>query len=120
MEITENKLKEILNEQGDGFRRHVDAQMIKQREEFQLVVEKDQKETRHLFGIMKEDFDSQVRLIGEQYGAIKEMMGALAEDMQIVKSDIEFVKGSLHKKVDYDEFSALEKRVAMLEAKARK
>jgi hypothetical protein len=40
--------------------------------------------------------------------------------MQIVKSDIEFMKGSLRKKVDYDEFEALEKRVMMLEAKARK
>ncbi len=37
MEITGNKLNEILD---------------KQREEFQRVVEKEQKETRHLFGIM--------------------------------------------------------------------
>jgi len=92
MEIAENKLKEILNEQNEGFRRHVDAQMIKQREEFQRVVEKDQQKTRHLFGIVKEDFDSKMELIGEQYGYIKEMMGALAEDMQIVKTDIEFIK----------------------------
>ncbi|HUI44452.1 MAG TPA: hypothetical protein VL122_00505 [Nitrospirota bacterium] len=94
MEINENKLKEILDEQ---------------RNEFQ-----------HFMGIMKEDFDSKIDLIGEQYGTIKEMMGTIAEDMQIVKSDIEFIKGSLRKKVDYDEFQALERRVAMLESKVRK
>jgi uncharacterized protein YggU (UPF0235/DUF167 family) len=44
---------------------------------------------------LKEDFDSKLQLIGEQYGAIKEMIGSLAEDMRIVKSDIEFIKGSL-------------------------
>ncbi len=109
MEITEGKLKEILDGQRDAFERHVDAQMVKQRGEFQRFA-----------GIMKEDFDSKLQLIGEQYGTIKGMMGALAEDMQIVKTDIEFIKGSLRKKVDYDEFQALEKRVAMLEAKARK
>ena len=94
MEINENKLKEILDEQ---------------RNEFQ-----------HFMGIIKEDFDSKIGLIGEQYGTIKEMMGTIAEDMQIVKSDIEFIKGSLRKKVDYDEFQALERRVAMLESKVRK
>lgn len=120
MEITESKLKEMLDGQRDAFQHHVDAQIVKQREEFQQAISKDQQETRHLFGIMKEDFDSKVQLIGEQYGTIKEMMGSLAEDMQIVKSDVEFIKGSLRKKVDYDEFQTLEKRVAMLEAKARK
>ena len=109
MEITEGKLKEILEGQRVAFERHVDGQMVKQREDFQ-----------HFTGILKEDFDSKLQLIGEQYGTIKEMMGSLAEDMQIVKTDIEFIKGSLRKKVDYDEFQALEKRVATLESKARK
>ncbi len=109
MEINENKLKEILEAQRNGFQQHVDIQMTKQREEFQRFI-----------GIVKEDFDSKVELIGEQYGTIKEMMGTIAEDMEIVKSDIEFIKGSLRKKVDYDEFQALERRVAMLEAKAKK
>lgn len=109
MEINENKLKEILDAQRNGFQKHIDTQMTKQREEFQ-----------HFIGIVKEDFDTKVELIGEQYGTIKEMIGAIAEDVQIVKSDIEFVKGSLRKKVDYDEFQALEKRVALLEAKVKK
>ncbi len=105
MEITENKLNEILD---------------KQRQEFQRVAEKEQKETRHLFGVLKEDFDTKIELIGEQYGTVKDMIGSLAEDIQVIKTDVEFIKGSLRKKVDYEEFEALAKRVSALEAKVRK
>lgn len=101
MDITENKLKEILAEQ---------------RVEFQQVV-----------GIFKEDLESKISLIAEQYQEIKstqkthtEMVGSLMEDVQIIKSDIQFLKVELKRKVDYDEFDALAKRVALLEAKIRK
>jgi hypothetical protein len=101
MEITENKLKEILAEQ---------------RTEFQ-----------HVVGIFKEDLESKINLIAEQYQDIKvaqktqtEMIGALMEDVQIIKSDIQFLKVELKRKVDYDEFDALAKRVALLESKIRK
>jgi len=101
MEITENKLKEILAEQ---------------RTEFQ-----------HVVGIFKEDLESKINLIAEQYHDIKtaqktqtEMIGALMEDVQIIKSDVQFLKVELKRKVDYDEFDALAKRVALLESKIRK
>ena len=101
MEITENKLKEILAEQ---------------RTEFQ-----------HVVGIFKEDLGSKINLIAEQYHDIKtaqktqtEMIGALMEDVQIIKSDVQFLKVELKRKVDYDEFDALAKRVALLESKIRK
>ncbi len=101
MEITENKLKEILTEQ---------------RTEFQ-----------HVVGIFKEDLESKINLIAEQYQDIKvtqktqtEMIGSLMEDVQIIKSDVQFLKVELKRKVDYDEFDALTKRVSLLEAKIRK
>lgn len=101
MDITENKLKEIL---------------AGQRSEFQ-----------HVVGIFKEDLESKINLIAEQYRDIKstqkthtEMIGSLMEDVQIVKSDVQFLKVELKRKVDYDEFDALTKRVALLEAKIRK
>ena len=72
MEITENKLKEILSEQ---------------RTEFQ-----------HVVGIFKEDLESKIDLIAEQYQDIKStqktqtgMIGSLMEDVQIIKSDIQFL-----------------------------
>jgi hypothetical protein len=75
MEITENKLKEILAEQ---------------RTEFQ-----------HVVGLFKEDLESKINLIAEQYHDIKtaqktqtEMIGDLMEDVQIIKSDVQFPKSS--------------------------
>ncbi len=101
MEITENKLREILTEQ---------------RTEFQ-----------HVVGIFKEDLGSKINLIAEQYQEIKttqkiqtEMIGSLMEDVQIIKSDVQFLKVELKRKVDYDEFDALTKRVSLLKAKSGK
>ncbi len=94
MEITENKLKEILTDQ--------------------------RKEYEHFMGIMKEDIDSKFQLIGEQLSSHTEMISSLLEDMSIVKSDLQIVKSELKRKVDYDEFEALVKRVSLLESKVRK
>jgi hypothetical protein len=81
-------------------------------------------EVKRYLGALSEDFKAKVEGIAEQYTDIKEtldnhteMIGKLAEDMSIVKVNIEFIKGDLRKKVDYDEFSALERRVAVLERK---
>ncbi len=128
MEINDKKLKQILKEQSNDFKRHVST--------------------------LAEDFHSQVKLIGEQYSSIKEtldshtkildshtktleshttaitsikdtldyhteMLGSMKEDVEIIKTDMEFVKNSLKRKVDIDEFSVLEKRVAALESKVR-
>ncbi len=87
MEITEGKLKEIL----DG-----------QRSDFQ-----------HIVGIFKEDLESKIQIIGEQFGS-------MMEDIQIIKTDVQFVKGALKKKVDYDEFDALAKRVSLIESRIKK
>ncbi len=93
------------------------------------------REIRHL-GVKIESTDHKFDLIAEQYGDIKktldvhtkmleshsEMIGELSVNMQIVKrdieimkADIEFIKQGLKKKVDADEFSSLERRVAVLE-----
>ncbi|MEK7498875.1 MAG: hypothetical protein AAB611_03405 [Patescibacteria group bacterium] len=101
-------------------------------------------EVRRL-GVFMEYVDSNVRLIAEQYGGIQnnlselktdvstlkddvigikgilnihtEMIGDLAVNLEIVKSDVGFMKSSLKKKVDAEEFTMLEKRVAMLEGR---
>lgn len=138
MEMSENKLKDILTGQREEFQRHVDKQMDKQRLEFQSHVDtqmvKQREEFQHVVGIMKEDLESKVQLIGEQYQDIRatlnshtemlashsEMIGSLMEDVQIIKSDVQFLKGALKKKVDYEEFEALAQRVSLLESKSRK
>lgn len=88
-------------------------------------------EIRHI-GVLVEATNHEVKLIAEQYGDIKseiggikktldshtEMIGNLAVNLEIVKSDIEFMKHSLKRKVDVEEFSALERRVALLEKRS--
>jgi len=83
-------------------------------------------------GSIKKTLESHTEMIGNltvglevvkgDLGAMKktqeshtEMIGDLAVDLTIVKEDVSFIKNSLKKKVDYDEFSALERRVLLLE-----
>ena len=80
-------------------------------------------------GVMIEHVDSNVGLIAEQYGDIKktldghteildshtEMIGSIKMDIEVIKEDITFIKGGLKRKIDAEEFSVLERRVALLE-----
>ena len=82
-------------------------------------------EIRHLCVLM-ENMGDDVKLIAKQYGDIKndiknvknvldehtEMIGNLMIDIQIIKTDVEFIKTSLKKKIDIEEFAALERQVS--------
>lgn len=81
---------------------------------------------RHM-SALSEDFQSRVAVIGEQYTGIQktlgsntEMIARLAEDVEIIKSNVEFLKGGMKKKVDYDEFISLERRLSLVETKLRR
>lgn len=98
-------------------------------------------EVKRYLGILHEDYSSKLDLIIEQFDGINEkfdgvnekldehtsilqshteMIGNIAEDVEIIKNDIEFLKGGMKKKVDYDEFIALERRLSLLESKAKR
>ncbi|MBI1755180.1 hypothetical protein HY250_03395 [Candidatus Azambacteria bacterium] len=67
---------------------------------------------------MKETLVSHTEMIGsirENMEIMKTDIQATKADMEIVKTDIEFIKHSFKKKVDIEEFAALERRVALLE-----
>jgi len=80
-------------------------------------------------GVLMEHTDHKVGVIAEQYGDIKsdisgikktldnhtEMIGKLTVDLEMIKSDVELIKQGIRRKVDIDEFGALERRVALLE-----
>ncbi len=71
-------------------------------------------------GTMIEDFQGQVKLVAEQTSRIpvlEKKINNLTEDMEIVKTDLELIKYSLKRKVDIDDFQALEHRVALLESR---
>lgn len=94
-------------------------------------------ELRNL-GALIEDNNHKLGGVAEQYTGLQkdvsgikktleshtEMIGKLTEnvetvkgDIEIIKDDIEIIKGGLRKKVDYDEFVTLEKRVSRMESK---
>ena len=78
---------------------------------------------RHI-DVLKEDFDSKVQLIAEQYDSVIKRLDSfdtritnVEKNIEIMKVDIIFIKQGLKQKVDLEEFTVLENRVAMLEAK---
>ena len=102
--------------------------------EIKKILDEYNKDVKRHFDVALESVKDDVKIIAEQYGDIRrdigsiketldshtEMIGSMKEDVEIIKSDIEFIKGSLKKKVDYDEFIALERRMTLLESKVRR
>ena len=84
-------------------------------------------DVKRYFDVVAERLDNKISMVAEQYGDIRktldshtEMIGSMKEDVEIIKEDIEFIKSSLKKKVDYDEFVALERRMTLMESKMRR
>lgn len=118
------------------------------KKELKKILKEQRKEYQNFIGVLKEDFESKVDVIGEGNEIIKEkldatfemvgklnektdglsnkadatfeMVGEMKIDMEVVKSDISFIKNSLKQKVDKDEFISLEKRVILLENKFKR
>jgi chromosome segregation ATPase len=142
-------IKTLLKEQEERIKRHIDvlkedfdskvALIVEQYdliikrldahdEKFALIDKKldsyevkfvsiDEKLTSHgkrLASIEKKLDSHEVRL-----ASIESKLVSIEKDIEIMKVDISFIKNSLKKKVDVEEFEALEKRVAILEAKMR-
>lgn len=75
-------------------------------------------------GVMIEHFDDKLEFIAEQVGYVSKKVDRIetvvnhhSEDIEIIKMNIEFIKSGLKKKVDVDDFQALERRVALLESR---
>ncbi|HAS80947.1 MAG: hypothetical protein UR25_C0001G0047 [Candidatus Nomurabacteria bacterium GW2011_GWE1_32_28] len=73
----------------------------------------------HLKGI-KEGFivvNRKIDNVTKTLNSHTEMIGVLMEDTAILKEDMQIVKKELKKKVDYDEFLSLVRRVQKIESK---
>jgi len=69
-------------------------------------------------GTLKTDVGSlatDVSILKTDVGTLKTDVGSLTINMEIVKQDIEIIKGGMRKKIEVEEFSALERRVLVLE-----
>ena len=68
---------------------------------------------REGFIVVNRKLDSHTEMIG----ILMQDVSVLKSDMVIVKEDVSVIKTDLRKKVDYDEFLSLVKRVQKIEAK---
>ena len=89
-------------------------------------------DVKQYLGALSEDSNERISAIGEQFSGLHEkldshteMIGDLAVRMSkvelntaITKEDVEFIKSHMKQKVDQEEFSALVRRVSLLERKA--
>ena len=57
-------------------------------------------------GVLVEHIDDKVSLVAERI---------MKENMEVMKTDIELIKHGLKRKIDVEEFAALERRVSLLE-----
>ncbi|MDP3740870.1 MAG: hypothetical protein Q8R08_00910, partial [bacterium] len=88
------------------------------------VLKQQREEYQRYLGAALEGVDKSIKAVGEGQTVLHEKVDKLqtqfdnvTEDIAIIKMDIEFIKAGLKRKVDVDEFTALEKRVAVLEHK---
>ena len=81
-------------------------------------------EMKHYLGVLNEMHGQNLKSIKEGFDVLNrkfdsqtEMVGTLMEDMIIVKEDLSSIKSDLKRKVDYDDFLALVRRVQKIESK---
>ncbi|HEY9583262.1 MAG TPA: hypothetical protein VJK09_03095 [Candidatus Paceibacterota bacterium] len=69
-------------------------------------------------GVLIEHMDERFDAVNTTLTSHSEMIGSMKVDIEVIKTDISTIKFALKRKVDYDEFAKLEKRVLSLEHKA--
>jgi len=136
MEINEEKLKEVLKEQREEYQRHLDVVVEDFKSQIQLISETLSGQQEQLIAIReitKQNVEA-ITNLQTQVSAIREMVAkntedieiiktemiAMKKDIEIMKADISTIKYELRRKVSWDEFEALEKRVLLLEKKSKR
>lgn len=91
------------------------------------LISESRKETERYLGALSEEFQGRVTGIAEQFNGVNKkldvhtvMIGGMKEDIEVIKMNIEIIKADLHKRVTYDDFAALTKRVTLLEKKSHR
>ncbi len=64
--------------------------------------------------------DAAFAMINKKLDVHTEMIGTLKEDIEVIKEDIAVIKVDVRKRVTYEEFESLTKRVNLLEKKAHR
>ena len=107
----------------------LDIQYICMEEDLRQIIKDQGEETRRHFDVVAEDLKSEIQTVAEQVVQNSENITIVKEKLEqhsqkferieavlgTVKIDLEFIKHELRRKVDYDEFAALEKRVSTVD-----
>jgi predicted nucleic acid-binding Zn-ribbon protein len=64
--------------------------------------------------------DEQFKKIDGQFRVVHHTLGAMKEDMEVMKEDLSIIKADVRKRVTYEEFESLSKRVILLEKKSHR
>jgi hypothetical protein len=99
-QMLDDRLDRALKEQGDKFQLHMSVQVEALRSDVRLLAEA-------------------VSGIQEQLITLRDMVSRATEDIAIMKMEMSIMRSDLKQKVDRDEFSVLEARVAKLERTGR-
>ena len=106
-----------LNEQWGKFRKEINR-------DFAVQVDQIEQRVKTHIGVLVENFDDKVKLIAEQHLSIMRVLEnhtrqlkAIAEKLIDVDIRLGRVEDQLKRKVDYEEFQGLLKRVALLESR---
>ena len=89
MEIDERKLREILTEQREDFKRHV--------------------------GLLVEEVDSKFALVQEGFHGLADKVDQLHHEITGIRQELEQVRMLLFRKADVERLEVLEQRVAAIE-----
>jgi len=106
--------KEDLKKFKDKICRHFDVIAEDLKDNLKIIAEQVGTNTEKL-----QEHDERFNKIDEKLEEHDERFNKIDESLEIIKFDIEFIKNELKQKVSRDEFVALEKRVARLEAKIK-
>jgi archaellum component FlaC len=64
--------------------------------------------------------DEQFKKIDGQFRVVHHTLGAMKEDLEVMKEDLAIIKSDVRKRVTYEEFESLSKRVILLEKKSHR
>jgi hypothetical protein len=119
MPIDERKLRDILAEQEANIKRHVQEQGegIKRYVEAQIE-EQDTSLKRHV-GVLVEETDRKFGIVSEGYQALSDKIDGVSERLDVelagVRKELEEIRALLFRKADLERLQALEQRVGAME-----
>ena len=110
-----NKHYKVISGRLDG----LDVKLSGRLDGLDVKIQEQAEEAERHQKILLEEFEGRLVIIAESQMSLVKKVDAIFEMTAQNSENIELIKGMLRRKVDVDEFEALEKRVALLETKLR-